>query len=126
MGLAAKTDGNANALPAIAEKRGGRWRPAVSSSSSLLIGMATLSPRTTVIVAAVCVVLAWTISHHVRAEETAVKIVVLGDSLTAGYGVPAVDAFPARLEHALRTSGRSVVVANAGVSGDTASMGLRD
>jgi acyl-CoA thioesterase-1 len=98
--------------------------PAVSSSSSLLIGMATLSPRTTVIAAAVCVVLAWTISHHVRAEETAVKIVVLGDSLTAGYGVAAVDAFPAKLEHALRTSGRSVVVANAGVSGDTASMGL--
>jgi acyl-CoA thioesterase-1 len=86
--------------------------------------MATLSPRTTVIAAAVCVVLAWTITYHVRAEETAVKIVALGDSLTAGYGVPAVDAFPAKLEHALRTSGRSVVVANAGVSGDTASMGL--
>jgi acyl-CoA thioesterase I len=86
--------------------------------------MAVLSPRTTIIVGAVCVVLAWTISPHVRAGETAVKIVVLGDSLTAGYGVPGVDAFPAKLEHALRTGGRSVVVANAGVSGDTASMGL--
>jgi acyl-CoA thioesterase I len=86
--------------------------------------MAALGPRTTVIAVAVCVVLTLTISHQVRAEETAVKIVALGDSLTAGYGVPGVDAFPAKLEQALRTSGRSVVVANAGVSGDTASMGL--
>jgi acyl-CoA thioesterase-1 len=86
--------------------------------------MTAVSPRTTVIAAAVCVVLAWMISHHVRSEEAAVKIVVLGDSLTAGYGVPDVDAFPAKLEHALRVSGRSVVVANAGVSGDTAAMGL--
>jgi hypothetical protein len=86
--------------------------------------MAGLSSRTTVMAAAVCVALAWTISPHVRAGETAIKIVVLGDSLTAGYGVSGVDAFPAKLEHALRTGGRSVVVANAGVSGDTASIGL--
>jgi acyl-CoA thioesterase-1 len=85
--------------------------------------MAALNLRA-VIAAAVCVVLASTISHHVRAKETTVKIVVLGDSLTAGYGVPSVDAFPAKLEDALRSSGRSVVVTNAGVSGDTASMGL--
>ena len=124
-GRAAKTDGNANGLlPTIAGKRGGGWRSAVSSSFSLLIGMAALSPRIAVTVAAVCVVVAWTIGHHVRAEETAVKIVVLGDSLTAGYGIPGDDAFPAKLEYALRSSGRSVVVANAGVSGDTASMGL--
>ena len=90
--------------------QGNGRRPTVFLSSSLLIRMADLIPRTTVIAAAVCVVLAWTISHHVRAEETAIKIVVLGDSLTAGYGVPDVDAFPAKLEHALRTSGRSVVV----------------
>ena len=47
---------------------------------------------------------------------------MLGDSLTAGYGVLAVDAFPAKLEHALTTRGQSVAVANAGVSGDTAAM----
>ena len=64
------------------------------------------------------------IGSQVRGEEPAVKIVALGDLLTAGYGVPAGDAFPAKLEHALRAAGRSVVVANAGVSGDTASMGL--
>src|SRR4029077_1330461 len=122
MGPAAKTDGNANALPTIAGKTGGALL--FFSSSSLLIRMADLIPRTTVMAAAVCVALAWTISPHVRAEETAIKIVVLGDSLTAGYGVAGVDAFPAKVENALRTSGRSVVVANAGVSGDTASMGL--
>ena len=49
---------------------------------------------------------------------------MIGDSLTAGYGVLAVDAFPAKLERALRTRGQSAAVANAGVSGDTAAMGL--
>jgi acyl-CoA thioesterase-1 len=49
---------------------------------------------------------------------------VLGDSLTAGYGLPASAAFPARLEQALRARGLDVAVANAGVSGDTASDGL--
>jgi len=86
--------------------------------------MAMLTLRHTVVAAAVCIVLAWATSHQVRAEERAVRIVVLGDSLTAGYGVLAVDAFPAKLERALRTSGQSVAVANAGVTGDTAAMGL--
>jgi acyl-CoA thioesterase-1 len=86
--------------------------------------MAMLTLRHSVVAAAVCIVLAWATSHQVRAEERAVRIVVLGDSLTAGYGVLAVDAFPAKLERALRTSGQSVAVANAGVTGDTAAMGL--
>jgi len=50
--------------------------------------------------------------------------VVLGDSLSAGYGLPADAAFPARLAKALRTQGIAVEIANAGVSGDTASDGL--
>lgn len=53
-----------------------------------------------------------------------VKLVVLGDSLTAGYGLPASSAFPARLEKALRARGFAVDVLNAGVSGDTTSGGL--
>lgn len=52
------------------------------------------------------------------------KIVALGDSLTAGYGLPAAAAFPAVLERALRARGHRVEVVNAGVSGDTASGGL--
>ena len=43
---------------------------------------ATLTFRATVIIAAVCIVLAWPTSHNVRADERVVRIVVLGDSLT--------------------------------------------
>lgn len=57
-----------------------------------------------------------------QAQEP-ITIVALGDSLTAGYGLPAGDAFPNRLEAALRERGHNVKVINAGVSGDTASGG---
>jgi acyl-CoA thioesterase-1 len=56
--------------------------------------------------------------------DTPVRIVALGDSLTAGYGLPAEAAFPVRLERALKARGHAVTVENAGVSGDTASGGL--
>jgi acyl-CoA thioesterase-1 len=52
-----------------------------------------------------------------------VKMVVLGDSLSAGYGLPASAAFPARLQKALKTNGIDVDMSNAGVSGDTSSGG---
>jgi acyl-CoA thioesterase-1 len=58
------------------------------------------------------------------AAERPVKIVALGDSLTAGLGLAASEAFPAKLEKALRARGLAVEIANAGVSGDTASGGL--
>lgn len=57
------------------------------------------------------------------AAET-VRIVALGDSLTAGYGLDGEDSFPARLEAALRERGHDVEVINAGVSGDTSRGGL--
>jgi acyl-CoA thioesterase-1 len=53
-----------------------------------------------------------------------VKIVALGDSLTAGYGLPASAAFPVRLAAALKASGHNVEIVNAGVSGDTSAGGL--
>jgi acyl-CoA thioesterase I len=53
-----------------------------------------------------------------------IKVVALGDSLTAGFNLPASAAFPARLERALKAKNLAVEVANAGVSGDTASGGL--
>jgi acyl-CoA thioesterase-1 len=52
------------------------------------------------------------------------KIVALGDSLSAGYGLRPDEAFPAKLEAALKAKGVAVEIANAGVSGDTASGGL--
>ena len=60
----------------------------------------------------------------VHAADASVRIVALGDSLTAGFGLPREAAFPARLEAALKARGLAVEVANAGVSGDTASGGL--
>jgi acyl-CoA thioesterase I len=56
--------------------------------------------------------------------EQPIKIVVLGDSISAGHGLPADDAFPAKLAAALKAKGEAVTVVNAGVSGDTASGGL--
>lgn len=53
-----------------------------------------------------------------------IKLVVLGDSLSAGYNLPASAAFPAVLEQALRQKGIPVEIANAGVSGDTVQGGL--
>jgi len=52
------------------------------------------------------------------------RIVVLGDSLVAGFGIKPSEAFPAQLERALKERGHAVEVINAGVSGDTTAGGL--
>jgi acyl-CoA thioesterase-1 len=57
-------------------------------------------------------------------SESRKRLLVLGDSLTAGYGLAAEEAFPAQLEKALRQAGHDVTVINAGVSGDTTAGGL--
>ena len=56
-----------------------------------------------------------------RAEE--VRLMMLGDSITAGYGLARGQGLPARLEAALRERGRQVRVIDAGVSGDTTAGG---
>ena len=58
------------------------------------------------------------------AQAEPLKLVGFGDSLMAGYQLPAADAFPVKLEAALRAKGHEVEIANAGVSGDTTSGGL--
>jgi len=58
------------------------------------------------------------------AADRPVTIVALGDSLTAGLGLAADEAFPAKLQRALAAKGIAATVANAGVSGDTTSGGL--
>ena len=58
-------------------------------------------------------------------EEAPERIVFLGDSLTAGYGLDPEDAYPSLLEEMLRERGRKVEVINAGLSGDTSAGGLR-
>lgn len=57
-------------------------------------------------------------------KTPALKIIAIGDSLTAGYGLAPSATFPAVLEKALRADGYPVTIVNAGVSGDTASSGL--
>lgn len=58
----------------------------------------------------------------VRAEPY--QIVGFGDSLMAGYGLPPGEGFTEKLQAALNAEGHDVIVANAGVSGDTSSGGL--
>jgi acyl-CoA thioesterase I len=52
------------------------------------------------------------------------RLLLLGDSLTAGYGIGQAEAFPARLQAALVKAGIDAEVINAGVSGDTSAGGL--
>ena len=59
-----------------------------------------------------------------RVTDRPINIVVLGDSLTAGFGLPSEASFPVRLGAALKNKGIAAVVTNSGVSGDTASGGL--
>jgi len=53
------------------------------------------------------------------------KVVVLGDSLTAGYGLLEMQAFPALLQEKLNVDGYQWEVVNAGISGDTSAAGLQ-
>ena len=58
------------------------------------------------------------------AEARALRVVALGDSLTAGYGLPAGQSFADALQSALKAMGFDVEIVNAGVSGDTVAGGL--
>ncbi|MCA3371427.1 MAG: arylesterase [Acetobacteraceae bacterium] len=57
------------------------------------------------------------------AQAAEIRLMMLGDSITAGYGLARGEALPARLEAALRAKGRAVRVIDAGVSGDTTAGG---
>jgi acyl-CoA thioesterase-1 len=59
-----------------------------------------------------------------QAQNQPIRLVALGDSLSAGYNLPQEAAFPVVLEKALKAKGHNVEVTNAGVSGDTSSGGL--
>ncbi len=58
-----------------------------------------------------------------QGAEKSIRILGLGDSLMAGFGLPAEDAFVGQLEAALGARGHNVTVINAGVSGDTTAGG---
>jgi len=88
--------------------RGG-WVQALITAAALL-AVSTASFFTTAVAA--------------QAQDRPVKLVVFGDSLSAGLGLPANEAFPAKLARALKAKGLVVDIADAGVSGDTTSGGL--
>ena len=71
---------------------------------------------------ACCAIVAATLTA--MAAERPVRIVMLGDSIAAGFGLPVAEALPAKLEKALKAKGLNVRVENAGVSGDTPAGGL--
>lgn len=73
---------------------------------------------------AAALALAVVLTGRAEAADRPVRIVALGDSLTAGLGLPVNAAFPAKLEQALKAKGLAVEITNAGASGDTASAGL--
>lgn len=56
-------------------------------------------------------------------EARTVRVLVLGDSLAAGYGLAKADGFQARMTEALRARGHDVVLVDAAVSGDTTAGG---
>jgi acyl-CoA thioesterase I len=71
--------------------------------------------------------IAWVIGHSSAAvaDDNRPRIVAFGDSLTAGLGVAAEEAYPARLQRRLDEQGLRYRVINAGVSGDTTAGGVR-
>ena len=79
--------------------------------------------RLVVALAAVWLATVWTANAGPAAERT-IKVVAFGDSLSAGFQLPASAAFPAQLEQTLKAKGMAVEIANAGVSGDTSTAGL--
>src|SRR4029078_10543490 len=71
--------------------------------------------------------IAWVIGHSSAAvgDDNPTPIVAFGDSLTAGLGVAAEEAYPARLQRRLDEQGLRYRVINAGGSGGTTAGGVR-
>lgn len=70
-----------------------------------------------------CATIALTAPAHAQ-NAASMRIVVLGDSLTAGYGLQGGQDYPTQLQQALVARKYNVTVDNAGVSGDTSAGGL--
>jgi len=80
--------------------------------------------KTLVIVLGLTTALVATASDLEAGAAALKRVVVLGDSLAAGYGVEPQEAFPALLQQKVDTAGLKFTVVNAGVSGNTSADGL--
>jgi len=69
-------------------------------------------------------VIALSLATSGMAKAEPLRLIGLGDSLMAGYQLPAVESYTAQLEKALKDKGLDIVIENAAVSGDTTSGGL--
>jgi acyl-CoA thioesterase I len=76
-----------------------------------------------ILVLMVALMTAQTASAQAQSPAKPIKMVVLGDSLSAGLGLSASASFPERLQKALKDKGIDVDMTNAGVSGDTSTGG---
>lgn len=90
----------------------------------LLSGYGGFAARVNSRLVAVLALLLYLAAPAVHAQTEPVKLAILGDSLAAGYGLAPAQAFPARLQAALKEKGRNVTVINHGVSGDTTAGGV--
>jgi len=87
--------------------------------------MITMGTRRNIfVINALALFMALCLSFSANAQPSTKRIVALGDSLTAGFGLKQGEAFPDQLQRALSFQGLSVKVDNAGVSGDTTNGGL--
>ena len=68
--------------------------------------------------------LALTTTLHADGNQTAPRVVIIGDSLTAGLGLPPQQAYPMVLQQRLDAAGLKYKIINGGVSGDTSAGGL--
>jgi acyl-CoA thioesterase-1 len=76
-----------------------------------------------VALAVLCLFLGQAVLHR-QAAAAPVRVLMLGDSLTAGFGLPITESLPAQLQAVLKDQGLDVVILNGGVSGDTTAGGL--
>jgi acyl-CoA thioesterase I len=88
----------------------------------MVFGRRQLWPKAAV--ALLAAALSITLGSQMAISGEKIKLVALGDSITAGLGLKVEEAYPARLEALLAAKGIAVELANAGVSGDTAADGL--
>jgi acyl-CoA thioesterase I len=100
-----------------------KWR-GNRQGSNIMKSRAGLASKAVVAAATFVMALLGPGAAGARSAAPAPVILALGDSLTAGYGLPESEAFPARLEAWLRRRGIAARVVNAGVSGDTTAGGL--
>ncbi len=101
-----------------------RWTPlvlVVATTAAMACGGATDAVRPAPIAQAVTPAAA----PAVTAVAATRRLVFLGDSLTAGLGLPIDDAFPSLIARRLEGRDQGWTVVNAGVSGDTTAGGLR-